>query len=630
MIGSGKRFKRFHHQNDKQQNRVRLRVEELEPRTLLSATPTGLSPIQVRQAYGFNQITFNNGTIQGDGSGQTIAIVDAYNDPHIISDLSHFDSTFGLPSANLTVENQSGGKSLPHSNMGWALEISLDVEWAHAIAPGAKLLLVEANSASYTNLFAAVTTAAKTPGVVVVSMSFGGGEFSGETSYDSVFSTPSGHIGGNNLPGGITFVASSGDNGSGVSYPSASPNVLSVGGTTLNVDSQGNYISETGWSGSGGGNSTVESEPTYQQGVQSSGKRGNPDVAYVADPNTGVSVYDTFGYGGWITVGGTSAGAPQWAALIAIADQGRALAGKGSLGNAQAAIYTLPSSDFHDITSGSNGAYSAGTGYDLVTGRGSPKAILVVAGLLTATSAPSAANHNGPSSNSGTGGKGTANLGVLVLASSVDAPTSSTGTVPGGSVATSASIPVLSSANPLFTVATANFIVNQPARFVPGTGQSVPYSSGGGGQESLPIMPRSTGDSGSSTNGPSIPLLGQPVLPTIEVPTTPDKNQQNDGPPAPRMDQNQENNSGDQEGELLEASAWRQACDTFFAAEGWGAGLADTIGNPAGIVAPIQDGPTDTIAATVALVFLMAGHQKPRVDREEPNRLRLIATGRKV
>ena len=157
-------------------------------------------------------------------------------------------------------------------------------------------------------------------------MSWGGGEFSSESRYDSYFTTPSGH-------GGVTFVASSGDSGSPVGYPAISPNVLSVGGTTLNLNSQGGYSSESGWSGSGGGISAYESQPSYQKGVvtQSTIYRTNPDVAYDADPNTGFPVYDSYNnpasspWGQW---GGTSDAAPQWAALIAIADQGRALAGK--------------------------------------------------------------------------------------------------------------------------------------------------------------------------------------------------------------------------------------------------------------------------------------------------------------
>ena len=186
----------------------------------------------------------------------------------------------------------------------------------------------------------------------------------------------------------MTFVAASGDSGSGVIYPAVSPYVLSVGGTTLHLDLNGNVLgSETAWSGSGGGISSVEAEPGYQTSynISTGGKRGNPDVAYDADPNTGFLVYDSvpyYGRAGWWSVGGTSAGSPQWAALIALANQSRAAVSKGPLASnnltsspeylaATGAI--VYSSDYTDIQSGSNGL-PAGPGYDLVTGLGSPKA----------------------------------------------------------------------------------------------------------------------------------------------------------------------------------------------------------------------------------------------------------------
>jgi subtilase family serine protease len=349
--------------------------------------PAGFSPAQISQAYGFNQIRFNNGTVAGDDQGQTIAIVDAYNQPNIAGDLQTFDATYDLPSPpSFTVVNQSGGASLPSANTTWGLEESLDVEWAHAMAPKANILLVEANSNGWSDLLAAVDYARNQPNVSVVSMSWGGSEFSGEPFYDSYFTTPAGHQ-------GVTFVASTGDSGSAGApeSPSTSPGVLAVGGTNLYLDANNNWSSETAWSGSGGGISAYESQPGYQKGVvtQTSTRRAVPDVAYDASSATPFAVYDTSSYGGWLQVFGTSAGAPQWAALVAIADQGRALAGEGSLDGATQTlpdIYALPGSAFHDITSGSNGAYSAGPGYDLVTGRGSPVANLVVAGLVGSSS----------------------------------------------------------------------------------------------------------------------------------------------------------------------------------------------------------------------------------------------------
>src|SRR5262249_5577271 len=285
-------------------------------------SPTGTTLPQIRHAYRVDQISFNNRTLPGDGRGPTNPIVDAFDDSRIANDLHQFDLQFGLPDPVFTKVNQNGGTVLPAADAGWASEIALDVEWAHAIAPRANILLVEANDNSYTNLFAAVSYAASRPGVVAVSMSFGGGEFFGETSYDSVFQTPSGHA-------GVIFVASSGASGAPVSYPAGSPNVLAVGGTTLNLDASGNIISESGWSGSGGGISSMEAKPSYQTGVvtQTSTQRANPDVAYDADPNTGFPVYDSYNNGTaapWSQFGGTSAAAPQWAALLATANQGRA------------------------------------------------------------------------------------------------------------------------------------------------------------------------------------------------------------------------------------------------------------------------------------------------------------------
>ncbi len=379
-------------------------LENLEDRTLLTvayptvhllnpaaataaALPAGFSPAQIRHAYGFDQIAF--GSVQGDGSGQTIAIIDAYDQPNLASDLANFDATYGIAAPpSFTKVNESGGTALPAASQSWGLEESLDVEWAHAIAPGAKILLVEANSASFSDLITAVNYARSQPGVSVVSMSWGAGEFSGESGYDGNFTTPSGHT-------GVTFVASSGDSGSSGApeYPSVSPNVLAVGGTQLSADSSGNYLGETAWSGSGGGLSLYESQPAYQKGVvtQTTTVRGVPDVAYNGSGSSPFAVYDTSGYGGWLEVYGTSAGAPQWAALVAISDQGRALAGEGALDGASQTLpmlYQLPASDFHDITVGSNGGFSASTGYDLVTGRGSPYANLVVAGLVGSSSMP--------------------------------------------------------------------------------------------------------------------------------------------------------------------------------------------------------------------------------------------------
>ena len=229
------------------------------------------------------------------------------------------------------------------------------------------------------------------PPVSVVSMSFGNGEIPGENSYDNLFTTPIGHI-------GLTFVAGTGDSGQPAAYPAFSPHVVAVGGTNLNVDGSGNYLGESGWNGSGGGISTIEPQPTYQHGVVSpfsSSMRTTPDVAF--DAGSYVSVCDSWDYGTstpWVQTGGTSFSAPAWAALILIADQARAATDMTALDGATQTLpelYSLPSADFNDITTGNNG-FIAGPGYDLVAGLGTPKAPLVVTGLVgaVASSTPAA------------------------------------------------------------------------------------------------------------------------------------------------------------------------------------------------------------------------------------------------
>jgi subtilase family serine protease len=367
-----------------------------------SAPPPGaFTPAELRQAYGINQVSFDG--ITGDGAGQTIAIIDAGDNPKFVSstdpgfdasDLHQFDLAFGLPDPPSFIKlNQEGqqGNYPPANIVGFAAEEALDVEWTHAIAPAASIILIETNDNFSNNLIVAgVSLARSLPQVSVVSMSFGFNEVSDETSFDSLFTTPAGHR-------GITFLASTGDTGSYPNqstvrpegYPALSPNVVAVGGTTLTVGPGGDYESETGWSGSGGGLSQFEPQPAYQKGTvtQSSTQRAAPDVSFDADPDTGVALYDSFDNGNatpWNQEGGTSLACPCWAAIVAIADQERALVGESSLDGATQTlptIYKLPQSDFHDITSGSNGMYSAGPGYDLVTGRGTPIAQLLIPAL---------------------------------------------------------------------------------------------------------------------------------------------------------------------------------------------------------------------------------------------------------
>jgi len=310
------------------------------------SSPSGLSPSAIETVYGFPT---------SGGSG-TIAIVDAYDDPTAASDLASFSRQYGLPTPNFTKVNQNGVTgSYPPVDPGWALEISLDIEWAHAIAPSAPILLVEANGADVTDLLVAERYAGGHASYV--SNSWGAGEFGGETFDDSAFAAP-----------GVSYFAASGDSGRGSSYPAASPNVVAVGGTSLKFTGAGTLAAETAWSGSGGACSFLERAPVAQltfsqySQVHCNGMRAIPDVALDADPNSGVAVLDSTPYqgsSGWWTVGGTSVATPIWAAEASV--QGVTLSSSTLYGS------TIP---FRDILTGSNG-YSAGPGLDLVTGRGS-------------------------------------------------------------------------------------------------------------------------------------------------------------------------------------------------------------------------------------------------------------------
>ncbi len=345
---------------------TRPNLESLEGRLVLSA----LTPAQLDSAYGLNSVRLSsNGTaVAGTGAGQTIAVIDVYHDPNIATELATFDAKYGLAPAQLSVDNLAGS----NVDAGWSSEEALDVEWAHAAAPGAKILVVEAASPGTNDLITAINAAKINPNVSVVSMSWGTSEFRSETGYDSVFTTPAGHT-------GITYLASAGDSGAGAEWPASSPNVVGVGGTSLVVGASGAWASETAWAGSGGGISRYEAEPSYQKSAQSTGLRTSPDVSLDSDPNTGVSVYSIAG-GGWIQVGGTSLASPVWAGLIAAADQGRAAVGKGTLDGATqtlADLYAAPSGSFDDITTGSR----ATVGYDTSTGLGTPNAVPLVAAL---------------------------------------------------------------------------------------------------------------------------------------------------------------------------------------------------------------------------------------------------------
>jgi len=318
------------------------------------ATPAGYGPADLQAAYKLPS--------SSAGSGQTVAIVDAFDDPNAESDLGVYRSTFGLPpctTANSCFRkvNQSGGTIYPRRNTGWAEEISLDVDMVSAICPNCHILLVEASSNSFANLSAAVDEAAKL-GATEISNSYGGGEYSNEVTDQSHYNHP-----------GIAVTVSSGDNGFGVEFPAASQYVTAVGGTSLNRASNSRGWTETVWSGAGSGCSAFISKPSWQTDAGCA-RRTVADVGADADPNTGVAVYDTFRVSGWLVFGGTSVSSPIIASVYALA------------GNAGATTYgSYPYShtgSLFDVTSGSNGS-CGGTylctgvaGYDGPTGNGTP------------------------------------------------------------------------------------------------------------------------------------------------------------------------------------------------------------------------------------------------------------------
>jgi len=337
-----------------------------------AALPNGYGPKQFTGAYQLTGAAASN-------PGPIIAIVDAYDDPNIAQDLSTYSSTYGIPGlptctssigssnkACFLKENENGKTtSLPKANASWDLEISLDVEAAHATCQNCRILLVEANSASFTDLLKAVDTAVAS-GATAVSGSWGANEFSGEASYDSHFNKP-----------GVAFTFSAGDSGYGTLYPAASPYVTAVGGTTLLVSTTTNArLSESTWSGTGSGCSADETNPSWlpnnASGCANKNSRVMNDVSADADPGTGAAVYDTVRYdgmAGWFQVGGTSLSSPLIASVYA-------LQGVPSGAHANTLPYSN-SSYLYDVTAGTNGTCgtylcSAGAGYDGPTGVGAP------------------------------------------------------------------------------------------------------------------------------------------------------------------------------------------------------------------------------------------------------------------
>ena len=341
----------------------------------IMAGPTGLGPAQIQSAYKLSGLT---------SGGKTVALVDAYNDPRAASDLATYRKTYGLPPCTVRngcfkQVNQNGATSpRPSGDYGWAEEESLDLDAVSSACPTCHILLVEANSATTTDLNKAEDTAAKARGVVAVSNSWGGSEDPTELTDDTHFNHP-----------GVAITAAAGDSGYGTSWPAVSPYVTAAGGTTLTQASNARGWDESVWSGSGSGCSTFEPKPAWQSDSGCSNRTDN-DVAADADPNSGLGVYDTYnscgsssqcdllielglaqGLDGWAQVGGTSLSSPLIASVYALA------------GNTSSVTYgSYPyshASSLFDITSGSDGPLcvptylcQAGPGYDGPTGNGTP------------------------------------------------------------------------------------------------------------------------------------------------------------------------------------------------------------------------------------------------------------------
>ena len=327
---------------------------------MATSGPSGYSPADLRAAYGLTSASVNGGT------GQTIAIVDAFDDGNAESDLAVYRSHFGLPpctTANgcFRKVDQNGGTNYPRGDQSWAEEISLDLDMASAICPNCKILLVETRNNSLANLAAGVDRAAAL-GATVISNSYGGPEYSSEVSDQTHYNHP-----------GIAITVSTGDNGYGVEFPAASQYVTAVGGTTLKRDASARGFTETVWSGAGSGCSAYVAKPSWQTDTGCS-RRTLADVSAVADPNTGVAVYDTFRLrsGGWLVFGGTSVSAPLIAAVYALAGNGRTVT-YGSFSYSQ-------TGSLFDVLSGTNGSCgsylcSGRSGYDGPTGNGTPNGL---------------------------------------------------------------------------------------------------------------------------------------------------------------------------------------------------------------------------------------------------------------
>ncbi|HEV2451454.1 MAG TPA: S53 family peptidase [Streptosporangiaceae bacterium] len=344
-----------------------IRTDVKQRTTLRGQKPVGFGygPANLQSAYKLPSSTA--------GAGQTVAVVDAYNDPNAVSDFNFYRSAWGLPACNsstgagcLHVVNQNGAASpLPANSgsTGWATEESLDVDMVAAICPQCKVYLVEANSPTIGNLGTAVNSAVSVVGAKFVSNSYGGSQSSNDTTFDNLYYKHA----------GVAVTVSAGDSGYGVQYPAASQYVTSVGGTALTKTTGGRGWTETVWPGTGSGCATAsEPKPPWQTHGGCAHRIDN-DVAAVASPGTGVAVYDTYDQGGWLELGGTSVSSPIIASVFA-------LAGTPAAGTYPSSyIYAHHTGNIYDVTVGSNGSCgtraflcTAEVGFDGPTGWGTP------------------------------------------------------------------------------------------------------------------------------------------------------------------------------------------------------------------------------------------------------------------
>lgn len=339
------------------------------PKTTFS--PLGFGPKQLRGAYNVNG--------RASSGVPLIAIVTAYDNPNIKTDLDTYSKQFGLPllplcKGDITASpvpcfkkiDQNGGVAYPQANTSWALETALDTEIVHAMCENCSILLVEATTGTYDNLLAAVDRA-RMSGARIISNSWGSTEFSGENTFESHFPQP-----------GYVYTFSSGDSGYGTQYPAASPNVTAVGGTSLTISGTNAYVSENVWAGAGSGCSAYEPKFVLQTDSLCT-KRMVADVSAVANPNTGAAIYDATngrGKSAWFVLGGTSLASPIIASMYALA---------GGVRSSEYGPYIpyqkTTGTNLHDILNGSNGTCAgsyfctAVPGYDGPTGLGSPNGL---------------------------------------------------------------------------------------------------------------------------------------------------------------------------------------------------------------------------------------------------------------